>query len=181
MLIDAADSALLVIDVQAKLLPGVQRGDELVANCQWLVRLAQLMNVPIVASEQYPQGLGPTETGLRELIGAQRFHAKSCFSSMAAPAFAQEFNALDRRQAILCGMESHACVNQTALQLLEQDVEVYIVHDAISARADSDTDITLRRLQQAGAAPISREMLGFEWVRDASSAEFKTFSREFLR
>lgn len=180
MLLNAAESVLLVIDVQARLLPGVQRSEELVANCRWLVRLAQLMEVPIVASEQYPRGLGPTEDELRQLIGAKRFHGKTCFSGMDAPSFAAEFQSLGRRQAVLCGMEAHACVIQTALHLLEQDAHVYVVADAISARNDVDTEVALKRLQQAGAAPVTREMVGFEWLRRADAPAFKRFSKEFL-
>lgn len=181
MLLNTAESVLMVIDVQAKLLPGVQRREELVNNCRWLVRLAQLMEVPIVASEQYPQGLGPTEDALRELIGADRFHGKARFSSIDEPAFAEEFKATGRRQAVLCGMESQACVIQTALRLLEQGTQVYVVADAISARHDIDTDVALRRMEQAGVIPVTREMVGFEWLRRADAPEFKTFSKEFLR
>lgn len=181
MLLNTAESTLLVIDVQAKLLPGVQRREELVDNCRWLVRLAQLMEVPVVASEQYPQGLGPTEDSLRELIGAERFHAKACFSSIDTPSFAEEFNALGRRQAVLCGMEAQACVIQTALRLLEQGTQVYVVADAISARNDIDTQVALRRMEQAGVIPVTREMVGFEWLRRADAPAFKTFSKEFLR
>lgn len=181
MLLDPADSALLVIDVQSKLLPNVQHSEEFVDNCRWLVRLAQLMDVPIVASEQYPAGLGPTEDGLRDLVGAQRFHGKTCFSSIDAPSFAEEFKALGRGQAVLCGMESQACVIQTALGLLEHNTQVYVVSEAITARTAMDTDVALRRMQQAGAIPVTREMVGFEWVRDAGTPEFKTFSKEFLQ
>lgn len=181
MLLNATDSVLLVIDVQTTLLRSVQRSDEFAENCRWLVRLAQLMQVPIVASEQYPQGLGPTEDGMRELIGAERFHAKTCFSSMDAPSFIEEFEATGRGQAVLCGMESQACVIQTALRLRERQTQTYVVVDAISARQDFETDIALRRMQQAGAIPVTREMVGFEWVRDASTPEFKTFSKQFLR
>lgn len=181
MLLNAANSVLLVIDVQAKLLPGVQRGEELVENCRWLVRLAQLMAVPVVASEQYPQGLGPTEDGLRELIGAERFHGKTCFSSVDAAPFAAELQALERRQVVLCGMETQACVIQTALRLLEQDMQVHVVADAVAARKQLDTDIALRRMEQAGAVLVTREMVGFEWIRDAAAPQFKTFSKEFLR
>jgi nicotinamidase-related amidase len=181
MLLNTAESVLLVIDVQAKLLPGVQRSEELVDNCRWLVRLAQLMEVPIVASEQYPQGLGPTEDGLRELIGAERFHGKTCFSSVDTPSFAEELKATGRRQAVLCGMESQACVIQTALRLLDQGTQVYVVADAISARKEFDTEVALRRMEQAGAVPVTCEMVGFEWLRRADAPAFKTFSKEFLR
>lgn len=181
MLMNAAESVLLVIDVQAKLLPGVQRGEALVDNCRWLVRLAQLMEVPVIGSEQYPKGLGPTEDGLRELIGAERFHAKASFSSIDTPSFAEEFKAVGRRQAVICGMEAQACVVQTALRLLEQDTQVFIVADAISARQDIDTEVALRRMEQAGAVPVTREMVGFEWLQRADAPEFKTFSKEFLR
>lgn len=180
-LLNSAQSALLVIDVQGKLLPGIQHADTFVDNCRWLVRLAQLMDVPIVASEQYPKGLGPTEDGLRELIGADRFHGKTCFSSIDAPAFAEEFDQLDRNQVVLCGMEAQACVLQTTLRLLETGLQVFVPADAIGSRRELDTQISLQRMEQAGAIQITREMVGFEWLRDAAAPEFKTFSTEFLR
>lgn len=181
MLLDRNKAALVVVDVQSRLLGGIQRSEELVSNCSWLVRLAQLMAVPVIASEQYPDGLGHTEDSLRALIGEERIHGKTRFSAMDDDGFVAHFNSLEREQVVVCGMESQACLVQTALRLKECGKQVFVVADAISARNDFDTDITLRRLEQAGVVLVSREMVGFEWVRDSSTPEFRTFSKEFLR
>lgn len=181
MLLNAEQSVLLIIDVQGKLLPGIQDSEAFVDSCRWLVQLAQLMQVPVVASEQYPKGLGPTEDGLRDLLGPERFHGKTCFSSIDAPDFAEEFDALGRRQAVICGMESQACVLQTTMRLIERGIQAHVVADAISARRQLDTEVSLRRMERAGAVPVTREMVGFEWLRDAAAPKFKTFSKDFLQ
>lgn len=181
MLMNREQAILAVIDVQARLLPGVHEHERLVQNCSWLVRLADLMGVPVIASEQYPQGLGHTEESLRALIGPEKIHGKTAFSCIDDPGFAAAFASHDRKQVVLCGMESQACVLQSTLRLLERGCQVYVVADAISARNPVDTEIALRRMEQAGAQLVTREMVGFEWLRASDAAEFKQFSKEFLR
>ncbi len=181
MLLDRNRSVLLVIDVQAKLLPGVHEQERLVDNCQWLTRLAHLMEVPVIGSEQYPQGLGHTEKGLRDLVGADKLYAKTHFACIDDAEFGKAFRQLDRKQAILCGMESQACVLQSALRLLEENYEVFVVADAISARNPFDTEIALRRMEKEGVKLITREAVAFEWLRQSDDPRFKTFSMEFLR
>ncbi|MBA4503269.1 hydrolase [Marinobacterium marinum] len=181
MLLDTNKSVLVVIDVQAKLLPGVHEQQRLVDNCKWLTRLAQLMAVPVIGSEQYPQGLGHTEEGLRELIGADRLYGKAHFACIDDPDFGNAFRKLDRKQAVLCGMESHACVIQSALRLLEEGYEVFVIADSISARNPLDTEVALRRMEKEGVRLLTREMAGFEWVRSSDAPQFKAFSMEFLR
>ena len=181
MLLDASKSILLVIDVQARLLPGVQHKDELVNNCNWLIRLAGLADVPVLGSEQYPDGLGHTEESLRTLVGEENIVGKHHFSCIDDPEFKAAFERQDRRQVVLCGMESQACVLQSTLRLLEKGLDVHVVVDAISARHDLDTEIALRRMEQAGAKLVTREMVGFEWIRRSDSVLFKTYSKDFLR
>lgn len=181
MLLDKNKSVLVVVDVQARLLPGVHEHQTLVDNCKWLTRLAQLMEVPVIGSEQYPQGLGHTEESLRELLGADKLYGKAHFACIDDPDFGNAFRQLDRKQAILCGMESQACIMQSALRLHEEGYEVFVVADAISARNPFDTEIALRRLEKTGVTLMTREMVGFEWMRRSDVAEFKTFSMEFLR
>ncbi len=181
MLLDKNKSVLVVIDVQAKLLPGVHEQQRLVDNCKWLTRLAGLMEVPVIGSEQYPQGLGHTEESLRERVGADKLYGKAHFACIDDPEFGSAFRELDRKQAILCGMESQACVMQSALRLLEEGYEVFVVADSISARNPFDTEIALRRMEKEGVKLITREMVGFEWMRRSDVAQFKAFSMEFLR
>lgn len=181
MLMDQENSIVAVIDVQARLLPGVHENEKLVNNCSWLVRLAGLLNVPVVGSEQYPDGLGHTEEGLRELVGPDNIYGKHFFACIDDPGFEKAFQAHGRKQAVLCGMESQACVMQSAIRLLEKGFDVFVVADAISARNPYDTDVALRRMEQAGARIVTKEMVGFEWIRRSDAAQFKSFSKDFLR
>ncbi|MGO1708526.1 MAG: hydrolase [Oleiphilaceae bacterium] len=181
MLMDQENSIVAVIDVQARLLSGVHENEKLVSNCSWLVRLAGLMNVPVVGSEQYPDGLGHTEEGLRELVGPNNIYGKDFFACIDDPGFEKAFQAHGRKQVILCGMESQACVMQSAIRLLEEGFDVFVVADAISARNPYDTEVALRRMEQAGARIVTKEMVGFEWIRRSDAAQFKAFSKEFLR
>ncbi|MBN8240858.1 hydrolase [Marinobacter hydrocarbonoclasticus] len=181
MLLSKNKSIVTVVDVQARLLSGVHEHDQLVDNCKWLVRLAHLMDVPVIGSEQYPDGLGHTEDALRDLVGEANLHGKTLFSCIDDSGFEAAFNAHDRQQVVLCGMESHACVVQSVLSMLDKGLEVFVVADAISARNPLDTEIALRRVERAGAQLVTREMVGFEWLRGSDAAEFRTFSKEFLR
>lgn len=181
MLLDRDKAIVAVIDVQARLLSGVHESEQLVKNCSWLVRLAGLMKVPVIGSEQYPDGLGHTEETLRELVGPDNIYGKAFFACIDDPGFEQAFQAHDRQQVVLCGMESQACVMQSALRLLEKGLDVFVVADAISARHPYDTEVALRRMEQAGARMVTKEMVGFEWLRRSDVSEFKAFSKEFLR
>ncbi len=181
MLLDTQHSALTVIDVQAKLLPGVHENQKLVENCVWLTRLAHLMDIPVIGSEQYPEGLGHTEESLRNLIGTDKIFGKTHFACIDDPGFNSAFCALDRKQVVICGMESQACVMQSALRLLKEGYEVFVVADAISARNPFDTNIALRRMERDGVKLITKEAVGFEWLRRSDVDQFKAFSSEFLR
>lgn len=181
MLLNREKSIVTVVDVQARLLPGVFEHERLVNNCKWLVRLAHLVGVPVIGSEQYPEGLGHTEDSLRELVGEANLYGKTLFSCIDDSGFEAAFNAHGRQQVVLCGMESHACVVQSVLRMLDKGLDVFVVADAVSARNPSDTEIALRRIDRAGAQLVTREMVGFEWLRGSGAAEFKTFSKEFLR
>ena len=181
MLIKSENSALLVIDVQAKLLPGVFESETLVKNCQWLVEVALLMQVPVLGSEQYPQGVGPTTESLRRLLPEGGFIGKTHFSCVDAPECNSQIEALDKEVIVICGMEAHVCVLQTALRLLEIGKTVYVVADAISARNPRDTEFALQRMRDEGVKIVTREMVGFEWIRRSDAPQFKTFSMNYLR
>ncbi|MAC45846.1 MAG: hydrolase [Oceanospirillum sp.] len=181
MLISADNSALLVIDVQEKLLGGIHESENLIKNCQWLMEVAQLMEVPIVGSEQYPQGVGPTTKTLRNLLPEGEFIGKTVFSCADSEPCLSAIQALDRKSVVICGMESHVCVMQTALGLKEKGFDVSVVADAISARNPLDTEYAIERMRAEGIRIVTREMVGFEWVRRSDMPQFKTFSMNFLR
>lgn len=181
MLLKAENSALLVIDVQSKLLPGVHENEALVRNCQWLIEVAQLVGVPVLGSEQYPQGVGHTIDSLRTLLPEGGYIGKTHFSCVDAPECGAAIEALDKETLVICGMEAHVCVLQTALRLQETGKRVYVVADAISARNPVDTEFAIARMREEGIKVVTREMVGFEWIRRSDAPQFKAFSMGYLR
>src|SRR5207253_11034474 len=130
MLIKRDQSSLLVVDMQQRLLTAVHDYQRLIENCVWLVRAAQRIGVPVAATEQYPQGLGPTTDALRALLPAEAIAGKAKFSCVDAQCLSRLPGA-ERRQAVLIGIEAHVCVLQTALGLVQQGREVYVVADCV--------------------------------------------------
>jgi nicotinamidase-related amidase len=172
----AADSVLVVVDVQDKLLAKIPTAATLVRNTAFLLDAAALLGVPAVGTEQYPKGLGPTTAELARRLPAG-LPAKTAFSCCGAAGFLADLRGLGRPNVVLAGMETHVCVLQTALDLLEVGLTVYLPADALASRSAIDHDTALRRLERAGAVPTTAEAVAFEWVADASHPQFKAFSR----
>ena len=170
-----ADTGLLVIDVQEKLVPMIFDADALVRNIAFLLDAARLLNLPIQCTEQYPRGLGATVPQLADKLPLRP--DKVAFSSCAVPSIVQTFHREARPKLVLCGIEAHVCVLHTALDLLALDFRVYIVADAVGSRSRLDYEIALRRLEQAGAILTTSEMCVFEWIGGASHPQFKAISR----
>src|SRR5437899_3297224 len=147
--LSAADTGLLVIDVQAKLLPFIPNRDTLVRNIAFLIDGLRLLGLPVQATEQYPKGLGPTVTELAQRLPERQ--DKVAFSCCAAPGVVDGFRRAARPKIVLAGIETHVCVQQTALDLLAQDFRVYLPVDAVASRFALDHDLSLRRLERAGA------------------------------
>lgn len=181
MLINSDHSCLLVVDIQEKLAPGIHQPQKLIENCRWLIKAAQLFEIPVMASEQYPRGVGPTVAPLRELISEDYIQDKLIFSCADSPECLVMIEQQQRNQVIIVGMESHVCVLQTALRLNELGQEVFVVADAISSRDPLDTELAIARMSKAGIHIVSREMVAFEWLRGSGAPQFKTFSKEFLQ
>ena len=171
----AADTALLVIDVQEKLLPLIPDAAALTRNIAFLIDGACLLDMPVQATEQYPRGLGAT---VAELAGRLPVRPdKIAFSSCAVPAVVEQLHREARPKVVLAGIETHVCVLNTALDLLAHDFRVYIAVDAVGARYRIDHDTALRRLEQAGAVLATVEGCVFEWIGGAGHARFKEISR----
>ena len=179
MLMQCDDATLLVVDIQDKLLPAVLDPQGLVERAGWLMRAANDLGLPVVLSEQYPSGLGHTVEALRQLCPDAPTVEKKHFSCVAEHCLPDSL--LARRQVILIGMEAHVCVLQTALELHAAGKEVYLVADAVSSRAPGDVHLALERMRAAGVQIVSREMVVFEWLRQAGTDSFRAISREFLR
>lgn len=170
-----ADTALLVIDVQEKLLPFIPGAAAMVHNISFLIDAASLLGMTTLATEQYPRGLGPTVAELANRLPDRP--EKTAFSCCAVPAVVEALRREARPKVVLAGIETHVCVLNTALDLLALDFRVYLAVDAIGARFSVDHDIALRRLQQAGAILTTVEGCAFEWVGGASHPKFKDISR----
>lgn len=173
MLIEADHSHLIVIDVQQKLVPAMSDGDRMIANCARLMQGARVVGVPVTVSEQYPQGLGPTVDALSALAGDDEVFAKTHFSCAGDADLAVRVDAARRRHLILCGIEAHVCVLQSALGFQGAGYRVSVVVDAVTSRAPESVRVAMRRLDQANIAAVTVEMVLFEWTEKADSPVFK--------
>ncbi|MBN1517240.1 hydrolase [Candidatus Sumerlaeota bacterium] len=171
--IDAEDSVLLIVDLQEKFAPHISRMKRIVQRTEILLRAARLLEIPILATEQYPKGLGPTVAPIAELLGDTAPIEKTAFGCFGEPNFTAAFDALGRKTLVLAGIETHVCVLQTALEGLERGLRVIAVQDAISSRKPADRKAGMRRMTLAGCTPVSTEMILFEWMRDAKHPQFK--------
>jgi len=180
MLIDARNSALLVVDVQGKLVPAIAGWQAVLENVVWLIRVARRLDLPVLACEQYPQGLGPTHPAVAAELPAGSVASKLHFSAVAGACHGFD-QAGGSRQIVVCGMETHVCVLQTVIELLGSGRQVFVVEEAVGSRRDTDKALALARMRDAGAAIVSREMVAFEWLRKADSEAFRDISRNFLR
>lgn len=178
MLLRKEDSCLLLVDVQEKLSPYVLESEAMIERCQWLMRLAQELDIPIITSEQYPSGLGQTVSVLRQAASAiDKVH----FSCWREPRFNQHLRSLNKNQIVLIGIETHVCVLQTAFDLIDKGYEVFVVVDAVSSRHELDMSYGLKRMKQAGVQLITSEMAFFEWVEQAGTSQFKILSNAYLK
>ena len=180
MLLARESSCLLVIDLQEKLVAAVARAEALLTNTRWLIEGAQALGVPVVASEQYPRGLGHLVPPLRELLTDAAIVGKEHFSCVAANCL-RGTPAEERSQIVLVGAEAHVCVLQTAVDLHLGGKDVFVVADAVASRRVRDRYLGLERMRQAGVTIVSREMVLFEWLQRAGTDEFRAMSKRFLR
>jgi len=171
----AADTGLLVIDVQEKLIPKILAADAVVRNTAFLIDAARLLNMLIQATEQYPKGLGPTIPELAQRLPERP--DKVAFSCSAIPSIVDNFHRAARPKLTLMGIETHVCVQQTALDLLGQGFHVFIPVDAVGSRYAVDHETALRRMERAGAVLTTTETCVFEWVGSAAHPQFKAISK----
>lgn len=173
MLIKAGLSALVVIDMQQKLVPAMLAPARTLKNAALLIEAAREMDVPVFLTEQYPAGLGGTMSDIAAVAAGCPVFEKVHFSCMEDPPFAEALNGLGRRQIVLAGMEAHICVVQTAASLLEAGYEVFVVSDATAARTAESENACLQRLSAAGVGIVTTEMVVFEWLGKAGTPSFK--------
>jgi nicotinamidase-related amidase len=174
-LMSAGDTGLLVIDVQEKLAPKIQGVEALLTNIGFLIDGAKLLGLPVQVTEQYPKGLGKTVPVLAARLPAAG--EKLAFSCCEIPSVADDFRRAARPKVLLCGIEAHVCVQQTALDLLALDFRVFIAADAVGSRYPIDRDFALRRLERAGCVITTAEAAVFEWTGRSDHPQFKAVSK----
>jgi nicotinamidase-related amidase len=181
MLMRVATSCLLVVDFQERLMPAIDDADRIVANGAWLIQIAQRLGVPVLASEQYPQGLGHTVAAIREWLPAEAFMEKRHFSCAADQDCMRRIDALNREQIVVIGAEAHVCVLQTALGLRRPARRCIWSPTRCRPGRRAMSNWRLERMRAEGVRVVSREMVVFEWLHQAGTEQFRAISREFLR
>jgi len=172
-------SQVVVVDIQARLCPAMADGNTVLTRTGVLLQAAELLDVPVLISEQYPKGLGPTEGEVLASSPSAKIFSKMTFSCARDAAMAEAFSTLraaGRNQIVICGIEAHVCVAQTALDLASGGAEVFVVADAVSSRRDSDRQAALARFRDYGISIVTSEMVAFEWLEKAGTDDFKAVS-----
>ncbi len=177
MLLEASKCCLLIVDVQEKLLPVIFEAERVADKCTVLLQAAEKLDLPIIISEQYPKGLGPT---IKELEHKQAMiFDKLSFSVWRSDTLKAHFKKMDEsgfKQVIVCGIEAHVCVLQSAMDLHDAGFQVFVVADAVSSRLDDSADLALARMRKFGIHVINTEMAVFELAGKAGTPEFKALS-----
>ena len=173
--LESDQCALVVVDIQEKLLPPIFQKDQLVSNSKLLIRAAGVLKIPAVISTQYAKGLGQTVPEIASLLPETEAIDKDRFSCFGSDAFCALLKRLpgNRNTLLLCGMESHICVMQTALGALREGYIVHVASDAVSSRTEWNWKVGLERMRAAGAVISSTEMMIYELLRSSSSPAFK--------
>lgn len=176
-ILDRSQTALLIVDVQQKINAVMMHGQQVVDSILKLIKACQTLKVPIFITEQYPEGLGPTEPEILAALESRSPIQKMTFSCCGSPELVDELNQKNIKQVILTGIESHVCVQQTALDLLAQKIQVHVPKDTVSSRKQLDYETALARMSNAGVVLTSVEASLFELLEKAGTAEFKAVSK----
>lgn len=179
MMTNANDAVLVLIDIQQKLVSAMPKVvcERVIKEVSILLTASNVMEIPVLVTEQYPKGLGVTLPFLTDQIATCEAIEKTSFSCTNVPAFMTALEQTGRRQVILTGMETHICVLQTALSLKQQGYDVFVVEDAVSSRAKSHQTNGLERMRNAGIHIINLESVLFELLGDATHPQFKTLAK----
>lgn len=177
-MLDAERSVLVVIDLQESYRGKLVHEERVVTAAARLLDAAGVLDVPVILTEQYPKGLGPTreEIAVHLPPGAARFE-KTSFSCLGAPGLREHLRGLGRSQVVVAGIETHVCVGQTVHDLLAEDWQVHVVRDAVTSRFVLEDETGFAKMVGSGAVPASVEALLFEWLRDARAPAFKAIHK----
>jgi nicotinamidase-related amidase len=175
--IDKEDTVLLIVDIQEKLAAVMTEKDKVVRNNLHLIELAKMINMPVMVTEQYPKGLGPTVAEIRNALPFYRPVEKMTFDCCGQPPFLEELKEHNKRNVVLTGMETHICVLQTCIGLLKGGINVHIVQDAVCSRTRENWKTGVEFMREAGAVVTSTETTLFQLLKVAGTEEFKIISK----
>lgn len=182
MLISKTASCLLIIDVQERLTPVMNDPRRVIDGCSTLLKGAGILNVPVIITEQYPKGLGPSIFDIRDAAPQSTvYFEKTSLSAVSQEGFTDCLNSLKKKQVVIAGVEEHICVLQTAVELKELGYDVFVATDASGSRDPKNEEAALARFRQEGIATVRTEMVLFEWLRKAGSPEFKEIQNKLIR
>jgi len=176
-MLDTEKCCLVVVDVQGKLAQLMYERQALFSNIQILIKSAKILNIPILWAQQCPENLGPTVPEIAELLAENEPVNKSAFSCCGDDRFNARLNALTREQVVLCGIETHVCIYQTANDMLRKGFDVNVVADAVSSRTAENKQIGINRMTAEGAKIVSVEMALFELLKNAEHPQFRQVAR----
>jgi nicotinamidase-related amidase len=176
-MLDEKDCCLVVVDVQGKLAELMHDKETLFKNIRILIQAVRILEIPILWCQQVPAALGPTVPQIAELLADFEPINKSSFSCCGCEEFNAKLKGLGRRQILLCGIEAHVCIYQTAVDLIKADYEVSVIADAVSSRTAANKHISLDRLAEEGAKISSTEMAIFELLKSADHPKFKQIAK----
>lgn len=171
------DTLLVIVDIQTKLLNVMFEKERLISSCRKLIQACTLLEVPMVMTEQYPKGMGPTDPQILEVLGDEGAIEKLSFSCCGASDFNGRITGLGKKQIVVIGIEAHVCVLQTVHDLLHKKYLVYVPYDAVSSRKEADYKNALDRMRHAGAVVVSVESAVFELLEKAGTPAFKEASK----
>jgi nicotinamidase-related amidase len=176
-ILNKEDAVLLIVDIQERLAVVMKEKDRVVRNCQHLIELAKMIDIPVVVTEQYPKGLGRTVPELQSVLPEYKPVEKISFDCCRLPAFMQELKGHKRKTVIVAGMETHICVLQTTLGLLKAGVNVHVVEDAVCSRTAENWRTGIELMRDAGAVVTCTETALFQLLKVAGTEEFKKISQ----
>lgn len=173
MLIDRSGSCLMIVDVQQRLLGAMDAPRQVLAGCSLLMKAADRLEIPVIVTEQYPDGLGPTVEQLAELAADDAIFSKVHFSAARNTAIRGRIDQLAPDSIVIGGIEAHICVLQTATVLADAGYRCYVVADATSSRTPANHAAAMQRLRDAGVEIVTSEMVVYEWMGQAGTPEFR--------
>lgn len=172
-MINVEDTVFLFIDIQEKLVNMLKNSEELAANNEILVKTASVLNLPVIVTEQYPKGLGKTVFSIQKYLKSENIFEKTSFSAVANTQLMAKLRDYNPKNIVITGIESHICVYQTALELLNNGYNVYIVKNAVSSRNSKDYKTALQLLRDFGARLTCVETVVFELLKTSKHPNFK--------